>query len=189
MKIRPTERENAMLCQYRRRFGCLGQLLAAMLLVFWIAPLPSYASDAGSSPSVQSETSASANGEISLLQEKIDVGSVPLLSRQKVVIPVLNSGNANLIIKDIRSSCGCTVVSAKQMMLGPGEEGVIEALWIVGGETGPKRNHIYILSNDRKKPEAAVEIIGTVYSEIEIFPQRIAIGNFTLSLPPLFGQF
>ncbi len=58
--------------------------------------------------------------------EVIDYGKVDLGSEGKRVFEFTNVGNAPLIIKNIKSTCGCTVPSKPEKPIMPGEKGQIE---------------------------------------------------------------
>ncbi|WP_299682232.1 DUF1573 domain-containing protein [uncultured Tenacibaculum sp.] len=58
--------------------------------------------------------------------EVINYGKVALGSEGKRVFEFTNVGDAPLIIKDIKSTCGCTVPSKPEKPIMPGEKGRIE---------------------------------------------------------------
>ena len=58
-----------------------------------------------------------------------------------------NSGNKNLIIEDVRASCGCTVPEKPEKPLAPGEEGVIKAKFDSKGRVGPQSKTVTVVAN------------------------------------------
>ncbi len=62
-----------------------------------------------------------------------------------------NSGNQNLIIKNIDSGCGCTTVSYDKEPLRPGEEGKIEIAFNSAGRYGKQYKEISIFANIPEK--------------------------------------
>ncbi|WP_299628061.1 DUF1573 domain-containing protein [uncultured Tenacibaculum sp.] len=58
--------------------------------------------------------------------EVINYGKIALGSEGKRVFEFTNVGDAPLIIKDIKSTCGCTVPSKPEKPIMPGEKGKIE---------------------------------------------------------------
>ncbi|WP_442266072.1 DUF1573 domain-containing protein [Tenacibaculum sp. ZS6-P6] len=58
--------------------------------------------------------------------ETINYGKIALGSDGKRVFEFTNTGDAPLIIKDIKSTCGCTVPSKPEKPIMPGENGKIE---------------------------------------------------------------
>ncbi|CAM1366372.1 DUF1573 domain-containing protein [Tenacibaculum xiamenense] len=64
--------------------------------------------------------------EFKFESEVIDYGKVALGSEGKRVFEFTNVGDAPLIIKDVRSTCGCTVPKKPEKPVMPGEKGQIE---------------------------------------------------------------
>lgn len=58
--------------------------------------------------------------------EVINYGKIALGSEGKRVFEFTNVGDAPLVIKDIKSTCGCTVPSKPEKPIMPGEKGQIE---------------------------------------------------------------
>ncbi|SEB54693.1 Protein of unknown function [Tenacibaculum sp. MAR_2009_124] len=64
--------------------------------------------------------------EFKFESEVIDYGKVALGSEGKRVFEFTNVGDAPLIIKDVRSTCGCTVPKKPEKPVMPGQKGQIE---------------------------------------------------------------
>ncbi len=64
--------------------------------------------------------------EFKFEKETIDYGKIAQGSEGKRVFEFTNIGEAPLIIKDIKSTCGCTVPSKPEKPIMPGETGKIE---------------------------------------------------------------
>ena len=64
--------------------------------------------------------------EFKFESEVIDYGKVPLGSEGIRVFEFTNVGDAPLIIKDVGSTCGCTVPTKPEKPVMPGEKGQIE---------------------------------------------------------------
>lgn len=62
-----------------------------------------------------------------------------------------NSGDQNLIIKNIDSGCGCTTVSYDKKPLRPGKEGKIEIAFNSAGRYGKQYKEISIFANIPEK--------------------------------------
>lgn len=58
-----------------------------------------------------------------------------------------NTGNADLIISNVITSCGCTVGKFPQKPIKPGETGVIELTFDSSGETGYQNKTITVETN------------------------------------------
>lgn len=64
--------------------------------------------------------------EFKFESELINYGKITQGSEGKRVFEFTNIGNAPLIIKEIKSTCGCTVPSKPEKPIMPGEKGKIE---------------------------------------------------------------
>lgn len=62
-----------------------------------------------------------------------------------------NSGDKNLIIEDVRPSCGCTVPEKPERPFAPGEEGVIKAKFDSHNRAGVNAKEVFVTANT--KPE------------------------------------
>lgn len=60
-----------------------------------------------------------------------------------------NVGNANLLIKDVRASCGCTQPSYPFVPIKPGEEGLIGVVFDSKGKLGQQKPTITVVTNAR----------------------------------------
>lgn len=58
-----------------------------------------------------------------------------------------NSGKADMLISNVRSSCGCTVPSFPQKPLKPGEEGVISVSFDSRGRRGVQVKTVTVIAN------------------------------------------
>ncbi|MDE0535611.1 DUF1573 domain-containing protein [Tenacibaculum sp. L6] len=92
--------------------------------------------------------------------ETIDYGKVALGSEGKRVFEFTNVGDAPLIIKDIISTCGCTVPSKPEKPIMPGEKGEIEVSYDTK-KPGGFSKAITIISN-AKKSRKLVKIKGFI---------------------------
>lgn len=63
-----------------------------------------------------------------------------------------NDSQDTLNIKDISTSCGCTVSSVKQEMLLPGESTLIEVKFNSKGYSGAVQQFIYVYTDDLDNP-------------------------------------
>lgn len=66
---------------------------------------------------------------------------------------ITNTGNAELIIKKVTASCGCTAAAPGKSKLQPGEKTTINVRFDSEGRLGQQQKYVYILSNDPKTPE------------------------------------
>jgi len=102
-----------------------------------------------SSPQIEFETTT------------IDYGVIQNGSDGERVFSFKNTGTANLIITNIRSSCGCTIPKKPESPIAPGEASKI----IVSYDTkriGPFKKTITVSTNQKNSPDIALKIEGTV---------------------------
>ena len=97
--------------------------------------------------------------EFKFEKELIDYGKVAQGSEGKRVFVFTNIGDAPLIIKDIKSTCGCTVPTRPDKPIMPGEKGQIE------------------VSYDTKRPGLFSKAI-TVYSNAKKERKMLKIKGF-----------
>jgi len=72
------------------------------------------------------------------------------------VFEFTNTGNADLIITDVKSTCGCTVPSKPKDPIKPGKTGKIEVKYNM--HTGPIRKTITVQSNAVNVPGGTVAL-------------------------------
>lgn len=90
-----------------------------------------------------------------------------------------NTGDAPLIIKDVKSSCGCTVPSWPKEPIAPGKSGKIEVKYNMN--PGPIRKTITVQSNAVNHPDGmvALKLKGEVVKkeEVDILDKKKALPN------------
>ncbi len=73
-----------------------------------------------------------------------------------------NKGNSDLIIRKIRSTCGCTTVAPEKTVIKPGETSSFKAIFNPGSRKGVQTKSIYVISNDPKNPNIRLTIKGEI---------------------------
>jgi len=81
-----------------------------------------------------------------------------------------NTGDATLVIGDIKTTCGCTGTLLSKKELAPGEEGNVEVTFQTGASSGQKKKSIYVNSNDVQQPSVQLDIMAEVLVPVEIKP-------------------
>ncbi len=76
-----------------------------------------------------------------------------------------NNGKSDLIIRSVRSGCGCTAIEPHKRLLKPGESGTIKAVFNSRGFRGRQNRGITVISNDPANPSIVLRITGEVISE------------------------
>ncbi|MDA3954066.1 MAG: DUF1573 domain-containing protein [Bacteroidales bacterium] len=76
-----------------------------------------------------------------------------------------NEGKSDLIIRKIRSTCGCTTVAPEKTVIKPGESSSFKAIFTPGSRKGKQRKSIYVISNDPKKFNVRLLIKGEIITD------------------------
>ncbi|QOD61676.1 DUF1573 domain-containing protein [Polaribacter haliotis] len=108
--------------------------------------------------------------EFKFEKETIDYGKIAKGSNGERTFVFTNIGDAPLIIKNIQSSCGCTVPKKPEQPIMPGEKGEIKVSYDTKRPGGFSKQ-ITIFSN-AKKPTKHVKIKGFVAKEISLEKEK-----------------
>lgn len=84
-----------------------------------------------------------------------------------------NVGDGILQINKVKSTCGCTVPQLKKKKYAPGESGVIQVTFRSSSRQAPVTKHLYIHSNDSKKPKYELTIKAQVRVNISAVPSKM----------------
>jgi hypothetical protein len=88
----------------------------------------------------------------------VDLGKIKGSTQNEVEFKFTNEGKSDLIIRHIRSTCGCTAVQLGNQGVGikPGESSTIKATFNSGSYKGKVTKAIYVYSNDPKNSEVVL---------------------------------
>jgi Protein of unknown function (DUF1573) len=94
----------------------------------------------------------------------IDLGTIQGSTANEVEFKFTNAGKSDLIIRHVRSTCGCTAVQEGQAGVGikPGESSSIKATFNSGSYNGKVTKAIYVYTNDPKNSEAILMLNANV---------------------------
>ena len=98
--------------------------------------------------------------KIEFKTEVIDYGTIEKGADGVRVFEFTNTGNAPLIISNVKSTCGCTVPKKPKGPIMPGETGEIEVKYDTN-RVNPIRKTITVISN-AERPTVALKIKGLV---------------------------
>ena len=99
--------------------------------------------------------------KISFETTLIDYGTVERNSDGQRIFSFENSGNQYLIIKNVQSSCGCTIPKKPDGPIAPGKKSEIVVRYDTN-RPGPFRKTITVTTNVEENPIVALKIKGTV---------------------------
>jgi hypothetical protein len=90
-----------------------------------------------------------------------------------------NTGDADLVIEKVRTSCGCTAALVSEKTVAPGREGKIGVSFDTRSYAGKVVKYVYVDSNDPSEPNKEL----TVAADVEVPPRpRIDVAPFNLDL-------
>jgi hypothetical protein len=96
--------------------------------------------------------------------KSVDLGNMKGSTKKEVEFTFTNAGKNDLIIRYIRSGCGCTVVQQDNVGVGikSGESSSIKAVFNSGGYSGKVTKAIYVYTNDPKNSETVLMLTANV---------------------------
>jgi hypothetical protein len=94
----------------------------------------------------------------------VDLGKIKGATQNEVVFNFKNEGKNDLMIRFIRSTCGCTAVQQGPQGVGikPGESSTIKAVFNSGSYSGKVTKAIYVYTNDPKNSELVLMLTADV---------------------------
>jgi len=103
-----------------------------------------------------------AKAKITFEKTEIDFGEIESGKVVDMEFKFKNAGDETLVIKNISSSCGCTVTKVDKKEYKPGEEGTIPVKFFSQGYNGPVTKTITVSSNDAENVYTRLKIGGNV---------------------------
>ena len=101
--------------------------------------------------------------KIRFKEDTVDYGSIEKGSDGVRVFEFTNTGDAPLIISDVKSSCGCTVPKKPDGPIAPGASSTIQVKYDTN-RVGPIRKTVTVYSN-ASEPMVALKIKGEVMND------------------------
>jgi hypothetical protein len=145
-------------------------LLALAWLLGLMAPL---AVRAGAPAAV----SARPQPRIAVAQPVYDFGSVPQGPSISHSFTIKNVGQAELLIGQVQSTCGCTIAALAQKSLRPGQSTQVLATFDTRHERGKASRQIDVYSNDPRTPDLALTMEGVITVAAEAVPSEVNFGD------------
>ena len=117
--------------------------------------------------------------QISFSKDLHSFGVIEKGEKVTVEFPFKNTGDQDLIIEDVKTSCGCTTAKPNKSVFKPGEGGVIPVTFDSGRFAGSITKTITVVSNDAVSPKKQLKIQGDVQAEIVINPTNLSLYNIS----------
>lgn len=100
-----------------------------------------------------------------------DVGKIAYGGAAKTSFFFTNKGDDTLIIKSVSADCGCTKALLGRREIPPNAKGEVVASFDTEGlKAGRKEKHVYVASNDAKRPEVKLTLVAEVVKDLEADP-------------------
>lgn len=115
-------------------------------------------------------TTQAQQAKISFKSDTVDYGTIAKGSDGLRVFEFTNTGDAPLIITNVKSSCGCTVPKKPDGPIAPGASSSIEVKYDTN-RVGPIRKTITVTSN-ASEPMVALKIKGEVQNDTNSVLER-----------------
>ncbi len=91
-----------------------------------------------------------------------DFGDMKQGEKKSHTFQLTNAGKTDLVIRRVRSSCGCTAVAPSKNVIAPGETAPINVTFDSRGKRGRQSKSITVITNDPKNPTATLRISSNV---------------------------
>lgn len=104
-----------------------------------------------------------ANAPVAKFSEKEhDFGDIKQGDKVDYTFNLTNAGKSDLIIRNVRSSCGCTAVAPASKIIKAGETGPIKVTFNSRGKRGRQSKTITVITNDPKNSTTMLRITSNV---------------------------
>lgn len=97
--------------------------------------------------------------------ESFDFGDIKPGSKVEYTFNLKNIGKRDLIIRDVKSSCGCTAVSPSKNLVASNESVPLKVVFDSTGRSGRQNKTITIITNDPKNPTTVLRISTNILTQ------------------------
>ena len=111
------------------------------------------AADLNNSPAVSYDT------------ESFDFGDIKPGAKVEHTFNLKNTGKKELIIRDVKSSCGCTAVSPSKNIVAANESVPLKVVFDSTGKSGRQNKTITVITNDPKNPTTVLRISSNILAQ------------------------
>jgi hypothetical protein len=102
-----------------------------------------------------------------------DFGDLTGADTVSTTIKYSNTGDRELVIKNVRTTCGCTAGVPAKTILAPGEESTVEVSFVAKGKRGKQRKRITFTSNDPKQRVQNIYITANITTLWAFIPPTV----------------
>ena len=158
----------------RNGLGALAGILTATVVVGTVAlaQTPPPLQPASTIPDAKAAAPAKVDAsgpKAEPVEEAKNVGTVAKGEAIEYTFRVRNTGKADLVISDVKPSCGCTLGKFDKTIK-PGDEGKITLTIDTKAFSGPISKTAIVLTNDPTRPQFSLALTAYVKPYVEVFP-------------------
>lgn len=106
-----------------------------------------------------------------------DFGVVTGLKDVEHTFHIENTGDADLQISGVRTTCGCTTTKLEQQTIAPGGKVPLGVTVSLRGRTGKQNKPVFVQSNDPAMPQYKLEISCEIVPDIAVQPASLSFGS------------
>jgi hypothetical protein len=123
-----------------------------------------YRASVGVSATIEEDFSALSAEELAkapvakFSESSYDFGEMKQGEKKDHTFNLTNEGKSELIIRNVRSSCGCTAVAPSKKVIAPGESVPIKVTFDSRGKRGRQSKSVTVITNDPKAPTSMLRI-------------------------------
>ncbi len=122
------------------------------------------------------ESSVESQPDIFFDESVYNFGEVYINEEVDHVFVFQNRGTKDLIIKEIKASCGCMVLEESTKTIQPGMYGTIDVIFRSDPYPGTVNETIRVYSNDINTPVYSLKLLGETIEDITINTRQISFG-------------
>jgi Protein of unknown function (DUF1573)/Flagellar-associated PapD-like len=115
--------------------------------------------------------------KIKLLEPLYNFGTALEGEMVRHTFKIQNVGKGTLIIRGVKTSCGCTAAKPSKTQLAPGEVASIDVGFDTRFHKGNSHRTITVFSNDPNNPQAVMELQGLVKAQVAAEPSQVDFGT------------
>jgi hypothetical protein len=117
---------------------------------------------------------------ISFAKVRHEYGAITDAGKYIGRFPFKNIGKGTLIIRDIRTACGCTVPELEKREYLPGEEGVLDVVFDPANRKGGFIKYLFMLSNSASQGRAKLSVTADIIPLVRFESIFLRIGAMEL---------
>lgn len=111
---------------------------------------------------VKEASNNSSGAKIYFPETQHDFGKVKEGSKLNYTFQFQNTGTQPLVIKDVKTSCGCTAAVISEKNIQPGKSGSIKVDFDTSNRQGKTSKIITVVSNDTNEPNKLITILAEI---------------------------